>query len=100
MAHQRLTLCDAHVVVEAEDENGRPTFWSQTDDLTVFQAKVGFPCVSARMVEADQLARILVKRRQVRPLVAVADDAAQREVILGIAASVLSRNDVIDLVGM
>lgn len=100
MAYQRLTLRDAHVIVEAKDEDSRPTFRRYTDDLAVFQAEVRFPRVPARMVEAHQFTRILIERRQVRTLVAVADDAAQREVVLGVAAAMLSRDDVVDLVRM
>jgi hypothetical protein len=100
MAHQRLTLRDAHIIIETEDEDGRPTFWRQAFDLPVFQAKVSFPHVSARMVKADQFTRILIERCQVRPLIAVTDDAAQREVVLSIGAAMLSRDGVVDLVRM
>lgn len=86
---QCLTLHDVHVV-DAEDEDGRPTFQSQSDNLAVFQAEVRFPRVSARMVEANQLTRVLNKRRQVRPLVPVADDTEKREVVLGVGAPMLS----------
>ncbi len=100
MAHQRLTLRDAHIIIETKDEDSCPTFWRQADDLPVFQAKVSLPPVSARMVKADQFTRILIERCQVRPLIAVTDDAAQREVVLGVGATVLSREDVVDLVRM
>lgn len=55
------------------------------------------PNVSARIVETDKLARVRVKCRQVRPLVTVADDAAQRKIVVSVASTMLPGDDVVKL---
>jgi hypothetical protein len=86
------------VVVEAEQRDGGSPLRSKTHNRTFIELEVCVPGIKAWVIEAGQRARFRIQGGQVRSFIAVTGYARERQVGGRVGATVLARDDVVELV--
>ncbi len=83
--------------VHVHDTDRRPPCCGDRDNHTILLPKMLFPAVHARIEEINSPARTRIDSRKIRPLVQIAVMARERQILFGSHATVLARDDVLDM---
>lgn len=95
---EQAALYDPLVDVETQDASRNPSFRRQRLNDQSIEPEVIGPAIRPRIEEPDDAARLVIQSRDVCALPRVASDARERQIRFIGCASMLSADDVIDLV--
>jgi len=91
-----LTDLDGLWVVHGQDGDRHPPYGSPANQVRAVPAKMALPLVASWVEELGEVVRLRVKAGDVRPLVAVAVQAGEGEVVHDRGAAVLAGDHVVD----
>jgi|GEM_PF-6007754 hypothetical protein len=91
-------LSDAQFVIQAEHQNGYPTFWCPSEAHSLrLNVKMIIPFLLTGVIESDRLTRHWVNAGYITALVQITFGTCQAKVVICIGSAMFDGNHVIDL---